>query len=1174
MRLQSIEIRGFKSFYHKTRIEFPDGIISIVGPNGSGKSNILDAFRWVLGEQSVKNLRGEKMDDVIFSGTKKHKQANFCEVEITLDNTDRGIDIDFTEISVKRKTYRDGDTKYYINGKTCRLKDVRELFMDSGIGKEGYSIISQGKIDEIVNSSSKERRKLLEEASGISRYRYKKEESEKMIEESKTNLERLEDIFAEIERQVLPLYEQKTKALQYLEVQEKLKRADISLLINDYVKVDAGTQTDLIENERTLAQIADLESKLETMQEKTELLGLQDEKNKEKLQDLKNQEHAIEVSKNNTQNDILRYKEKIDFKREILTKTNNERNLLSLKQESMEEEESRLKLHEDEIEKENQHKRKENEILAIEIDELSKTIRNEEQEIQQWQRQSEIDAFDLNEMKSKIQFIEENQKWISHQKEENKARKDKYNQNLHELYGQDLAEEAQVNTAEEEHKRLQESKQEEQNKQKEVNQEIQNIQQQLAQKNQQLRDNQAKLRMYQRMENEMEGFNRSVKTVLSNPSLQGIIDVVSNIIHTEEKYEKAIEIALGASMQHIITRNNEAAKKAIEYLKQTRSGRATFLPLDTVKPNRLQIKDVLLACDVVQAESKYTDLISSLLGRTIIANNMDQAISMARNYSHKYRIVTLEGELFNPGGSITGGHYLKNNEILSRKRVIQDTESEILRLESAYRKHAEEIDRHRDKEQKLGASLEAITKAVAQNRDKVQQAQSRQIEIKSKIAFIENEIKALESESNQYVHQNKTTNDEILQLKEKYQKEKNLHDDKILNLNDLKQKLEEDIQNRNRKQEQKNEVKLELLSLSNKLENIANDRNRIHKQIKENELKLAEYKAEILQIHEEIRISEKEVEEAYLAMKLCDIEMDETSIEHEEVAKEAKQLEHQLKKILEQGKQLEEKRLQLIEEKYKFDAKIQRISAIKEQIIEKLREEYDLDIEQALAYELVPTSKELVSELRIQLNHIGPINLASIEEYDLISERYETYKVQIDDLKTSIENLEIIIRKLESDMAKDFQKYFTIINENFGQIFKKLFGGGEAQLALVNSADILNTDIEIFAQPPGKKLKSISVLSGGEKALMGIAILFAIQTTKPAPFCILDEIDAALDDSNISRFNAFLMEMANQIQFVTITHRRGTMESSDYIYGVTMQDKGVSNVVSIKFEEAQEYIEQ
>lgn len=1174
MRLQSIEIKGFKSFYHKTRIEFPDGIISIVGPNGSGKSNILDAFRWVLGEQSVKNLRGEKMDDVIFSGTKKHKQSNFCEVEITLDNTDRGIDIDFTEISVKRKTYRDGDTKYYINGKTCRLKDVRELFMDSGIGKEGYSIISQGKIDEIVNSSSKERRKLLEEASGISRYRYKKEESEKMIEESKTNLERLEDIFAEIERQVLPLYEQKQKAIQYLAVQEQLRKSDISLMVNEYTKADSGTQADITENEKVTTEIAELEVLLEANQQKTEALCAQDAVYKQKLQDVKNEEHAIEVSKNNISNDVLRHKEKIEFKREILGKTTNEKNTLTSKQEALEAQLAELKAQKAKIEKENQLKTKENSDLSAEIDKLSDKIRQVEREINQLQRQNEADFNNLNEAKSKIQFIEENLKWTLHQKEENTARKNKFEQSLHALQKQGITEKNATASIEQEQNQLLGNKQEQVHKQKEIAALIQNVQHTLSQKHQQLRDNQAKINMYQRMENEMEGFNKSVKTVLSNKSLHGIVDVVSNIIKTEKKYEKAIEIALGASMQHIITTDSNAAKRAIEFLKQTKSGRATFLPLDTVKASTLQLRDVLLASDVVEADAKYANVISSLLGRTIIADNMDQAITMAKNFANKYRIVTLDGELFNPGGSITGGHYLKNNEILSRKRVIQDIQAEITALEAENKKLSDVLNIHQHAEQKVLAALQTIEGAISENREKIQAIVSREIELKSKIAFIENEINTLEIESKQYIHQNKDTGEEMIRLKSAYEQLKSQYEDKNLILNDLRQSLAELIDTRDKRIAQRNDAKLELLSLANRLENVENDVRRSEYQFKENDIKLTEHKAEILQIHEDIRNLEKEIEDSYLAIQLCEVEMDEATIEYEEVEKEAKSIDNQLRNLSADTKSLEDKRIKLIEEKYKFDSKIQRVSVVKDQIIERLNEEYNLTIEEALEHELVPTSKELVSELRIKLNLIGHVNLGAIDEYDLLSERYETYKVQIDDLKASIEKLEDIIKKLEYDMAQDFQKYFAIINENFGQIFIKLFGGGEAHLALVNPSDILSTDIEIFAQPPGKKLKSISVLSGGEKALMGIAILFAIQMTKPAPFCILDEIDAALDDSNISRFNTFLIEMANQIQFITITHRRGTMETSDYIYGVTMQDKGVSNVVSIKFEEAQEYIEQ
>lgn len=1174
MRLQAIEIKGFKSFYHKTRIEFPEGIISIVGPNGSGKSNILDAFRWVLGEQSVKNLRGDKMDDVIFSGTKRHKQANHCEVEIILNNEDRALDIDFTEVSIKRKTYRDGDTKYYINGRTCRLKDIKELFLDSGVGKEGYSIISQGKIDEIINQSSVQRRKLLEEASGIARYRYKKEESEKMIDESKENLSRLEDIFFELEKQVKPLEEQKQKALKYREISENLKKADINLMLQEYQKVNESTKADRINTQKIISKIAELETQIEINNQETARLGVLEEEHKSKIQNLKNQQHEINFKKNDLSNKILRHKEKIELKNEVASRSIAEQREQKAKQQELQNQQMELAKEQKDQERQIQSLEKEETKISREIEETEAKTKEIGREIGTIQDQFEKKKQTQNDKKSKIQFLEENQKWLELQREENQIKTGKLKADQDELQASQTDLKKQIQETKETQKELLATKEIYLDATKETENKIELLQNRQKEKNQERRDAAAKYQMYQKLEAEMDGFNKSVKTVMSNHQLPGILDVVSNIIKTEKKYERAIEIALGASMQHIITKDSAAAKQAVEYLKQTKSGRATFIPLDTAKGSKLNLAGILLASDVVQSEDPYKNILLSLLGRTLIAENMDKAIQMAKKFDHKYRIVTLDGELFSPGGSITGGHYLKNSEILSRKRIIKTLEEEIKTLETQQRQIEAELLKIQGEKNGLDTQLQATNMELDSLNETLQRLAQKEIEANSQAGYLASELKNLENENKHYYEKRQSLESEIHQLKNEYQKESQAQGDESAALEARKTEAEDLARELARKHGQKNDIKLKKLSLLNKIDNLHNDQQRILTQMEEAGVRIEEYKKEQTALFDEIRELERQVEESHISLQLCDVELDESLIESEEIEKELKKTSENLRFFGSSNKNLEDQRLKLIEEKYKQESKLERITVIKEQITERLKEEYELEIEQALAIENVETSKEIVTNLRYQLNQLGTINQNAVEEYELIAERYETYKTQIDDLSESIVELEKIIKKLEKDMASDFKKYFAIINHNFGEIFAKLFGGGEAHMSLADETDVLNTDIELFAQPPGKKLKSISVLSGGEKSLMGIALLFAIQMTKPAPFCILDEIDAALDDANISRFNVFLKELSSEIQFVTITHRRGTMETSDYIYGVTMQDKGVSHVVSVKFEDAQAYIEQ
>ena len=1176
MRLKSIELKGFKSFYHKTKIEFPDGIISIVGPNGSGKSNILDAFRWVLGEQSARNLRGEKMEDVIFSGTKLHNQANFCEIEILFDNSDCVLDIEFTEVSIKRKAYRTGESAYYLNGKQCRLRDIKELLLDSGIGKEGYSVISQGKIDEIVNATSVQRRKILEEASGIAKFRFKKEDSEKKLENTRNNMERLNDIFIEIERQIEPLQRQNEKALKFLELREELKISEINSLLHEYDSVSGGYSHDREIYERVSFELEQIEKELADKKADLERYEELKKKNQELTSELDANRSRLTLEKNSIENEIERNNEKILSRQ-------NQRDKIKNIVKSIDEKISELNL---EIEK---SQLEHDEIMKRALD-LKKEI-NEKQEARNSAR-ADIDIRqdkyrsladdrqrlleEKNKKELRIQFIDESVEFENKRILENitlikKLESDiiEIDSEIEDVRSRKAGTEGEIENLrkkeaelELEVKRLDDSRKKEEQILQEISQEIREIK--------------VKQNMYISMENDMEGINRSVKTVLENRNLNGIVDIVANLIRTDKKYEKAVETALGGALQNIVTTDSVSAKKAVEYLKASKSGRATFLPMDTVSGSAISVEGSKTASSVVQSQPQYRGIIESLLGRTLIVESMDEAIHLSRKLGYRYRIVTVDGEIFNQGGSITGGHYYKQSNILGRKRLIEEFSEKAEALKANYSIVQEKLKNVSEKKRCQEEYLRSLSSEIQEKLSLLEKISFDLNDRENNRKYIKSNIGSMlsERESKKALEKEQLISRRIL--------EKEMTDiavaisqtEKIISDIQRDQKTEQD--NQESFQSKISDLKIELSAKENRMEGIAGEQKRIA-EIKANyEFQKEENHKELRLIISEIAEAEKRLSECITDLQLNQIELDEIVIEYENTVTELRKSEKLFDEVIRFQKAAEEKLMKKLQEKYRLENRIEKVDVITENVKSRMHEEYQLSIEESRKYksEDCDFSKEKISSLKEQILLLGNINLDAIEDYRVLSERYELYKDQISDLRQSVDVLEKIIADLEKDMAREFRANFDSINGTFGKVFSQLFGGGEGKLILSNPSDVLNSEIEIMAQPDGKKLRTTSVMSGGEKSLMAIALLFSILMTKPAPFCILDEIDAALDDSNISRFNAFLEKLSQDIQFVTITHRRGTMETSDYIYGVTMQDKGVSKVVSLKFEEATDFIEQ
>ncbi|MGL5440008.1 MAG: chromosome segregation protein SMC [Filifactoraceae bacterium] len=1175
MLLKSIEMKGFKSFPNKTKLNFPDGIVSIIGPNGSGKSNILDGVRWVLGEKSAKNLRGEKMEDVIFSGTKILKSMNFCEVEIVFGNEDNFLNIDFSEVAIKRKAYRNGESKFYINGIVCRQKDIKELLLDSGIGKEGYSIISQGKIDEIVNSSPIQRRRIFEEACKISKNRYQKEESERKLDTVRENLERINDIYYEIEKQIKPLKNQSDNAKKYLELKTELKKSDVNRIILELDAIDdeyKKLKNDLSEKTK---DIEELDERLNCELAKEQQLNKKEEQLYIDLEKLNVEKNQLIISRGNIENQIsshqlfLESNDKQSRKNlEQIDKTNegikNAENEYNERRKEIEVYKFRL----DELDRDKEQLEREEGFLKSDVENaLEKVEENKESLIDLMNKKSfitsQIDQF-------KIQKEDESRK-IS----DSEAAKLNQNQKIEELI-KDL-EISKIFEKEEKDKLSIVNE-----KQQEVNKRLDQIQEETSKKLEDISKSliaikalESKKMVFDDMEAHYEGLSNSVKSVLEAKNLKGIIDVLANIIKVDEDYEKAIESALGGAIQNIVTESSEDAKTAIEFLKQKKSGRATFLPIDSVKGKELQLKDTIIASDLVKTEDRYKGIIKQLLGKTIVVDTMDEGIKISKIHNHKYRIVTKQGEIFNVGGAITGGAYVKSGNILSRKREIEELKLAIEienkkknDLEKIHRKSMEYTEALKLEKQSIETEAENLKKSLSKIKVDL-------IDKENKLSYEEENYKNLLKEAYQFKGLQELNSKRLWNLQDQSQQ-------LDTEIEILKQSLEYVITDSEKKKELLNEI----------LGKIAKLRERSYEykaQLKSREILLEQAKSiyneiknrhdEQVEEHKQIlkSISKSKEELSQLKKNLIDgekvcIALDESL---ETIRKEYTEVKEDINSLKEQIKTMEQRKFVMVEERYRIENKVDRIESVISNNSIRLIEEYNLTLDEAqeLRDEKANTSKSYVGKIKSAITALGNINLDAIEEYEKISERYLLFLGQKTDLELSLGELEKITSNIEKTMRKEFKKEFVKINELFKETFKELFGGGEGELVLSDEDDILNCEIEIHAQPPGKKLKNISVMSGGERALTAIAILFAILMTRPTPFCFLDEIDAPLDDVNIYRYNKYIQSLAKETQFITITHRRGTMEASDYIYGVTMEDKGVSKIVSLKLEEAENYME-
>ncbi len=1177
MYLKSIEIHGFKSFANKIVFQFHNGITGIVGPNGSGKSNVADAVRWVLGEQRIKQLRGASMQDVIFSGTETRKPLSYAYVAITLDNSDHQLAIDYDEVTVARRIYRSGESEYLINGTPCRLKDVNELFYDTGIGKEGYSIIGQGQIDKILSGKPEERRELFDEAAGIVKFKRRKAAAQTKLENEKQNLVRVNDILSELEKQVGPLEKQSEVAKVYLRKKEELKSLDINVF--------------LLENKRLREQLASAEEKYNLASTELGETGEKYEGIKEEYeriqQEIESLDTAIEAAREQlTDTGLMRGKleGEINVLKEQINSAHGSENHLNNRKAALEEEIAGKEQEKQDILTD----KKDTDTQVQEIAEAAAKAKADLEAIQ-----NKITELNNNIETGKNTIIGElNQRATIKSKmgrfdtmmEQINIRKAELNSRLLRAKSDEAAREETVKKLEETFETVTEELRQMTEQEAASELELGNIRENLTGLDAKLRETQtrfhqeqSKLEALTNITERYDGYGGSVKKVMEQKEKEkGIIGVVADIIQVEAKYETAIETALGGNIQNIVTDNEETAKHMIGFLKQNRLGRATFLPLTSItkpqefkNPEALKEKGVIgMADELVGTEEEYRNVAKAMLGRIVVVDNVDNAVKIARKFDYGIRMVTLEGELLVPGGAISGGAFKNNSNLLGRRREMDELEKKVKKLSEDIKTYNQKIEDTKSKRNKLRMDLEALKtemqrKSIEQNtarlnisqarermEEEAESAQSLKLEeqeIETRIFEIRSGKESITQELAASEELEKTTQEQILGFQKELESCRLEESEASAHAGEWEVKVEKMRQALDYKQANVDRIGGELERAQAELKEIL-------EALTENAQEVERKKNNILEIEKTIAASHENQDASRK-------KLDEDLAKKEELSAKQKDFFRSREEMSERMNALDKEVYRLGEQKKKLEDGI-------EGQINYMWDEYEITLSDAAGLRNeemndLPAMKREISGLKDEIRKLGNVNVNAIEDYKNLMERYTFMKTQHDDLVEAEKTLEGIIEELDTAMRKQFTEKFAEISREFDKVFKELFGGGKGTLELMEDEDILEAGIRIIAQPPGKKLQNMMQLSGGEKALSAISLLFAIQNLKPSPFCLLDEIEAALDDSNVGRFAKYLHKLTKNTQFIVITHRRGTMEQVDRLYGITMQEKGVSTLVSV-----------
>ena len=1179
MILTKLELQGFKSFATKTVLEFNKGITAIVGPNGSGKSNIADAIRWVLGTQSSKQLRGMNMGDMIFSGTQYRKPIGFAEASLYFDNSGRFLNIDFDQVKVTRRVYRSGESDYSVNDKTVRLKDIQTLFFDTGVGKEGYSIVGQHEVNNIIESNSLERRGIFEEAAGIMKYKQKKLESLRKLNSTEENLIRIGDIITEIENQLEPLKKQSDKAKEYLRVYEILRTNEVGLYLNNLEMFESRIK-------KYQDDIGQLSQDIALKEEELEAIKEENKSNLQKIEDFENKENELKEELNSflrnlesIRHEILLYKERLSNAKDEIKKNQDNIEDFKLREEELSKDYITKENAGHYLEKQVSNFKEKLEVLEKESDEIIKSLSETEKVTESLKAAIMKDLEDISSVKLEINDKVNKQRALE-------ERLDNLDSNINKVIYENDSLLLSKQTKQEENLKLKKSKEEDVQKRDQLKTDYQKIQAQLTS----LRDKEQKLKtnieisqsnhnLIEDMEKHMQGYRNDVKAVMENKSLTGVVDVVAKIFSTKEIYNRAIESAMGGNIQNVVVEDEQAAKEAIEFLKSKNLGRVTFLPLNTVRPsyfNDNEVREIMslngvvdVAYKLLEYEGIFDNIAKYLLGKIIVVDTYDNAVAIARKTSHRYKLVTLTGEFFNTGGSITGGsQHAGKIGLLGRQKQLENLKITIKKLSVEQEEVSKEMKDHYSRLNTMAANIDkldldirekdiqitkaeseilSLDKSYKQNQESLKSSKESKLLIKEEIKGFDDLIKAqneiLLGIEKAYEQKRQDLDLHELANKEKSSKRDNIYLD-ISNLKVSVGSIEESMKNNEEalirigfEKEALVVKRKETIKRNLELEEVVADLNKVILE-----------KSTLVNKPDDIRLKfEKEIEK---------IRADRRKLSDEN--------ENFIQRVTDENKDimlLQNKISSLEVSKGKTEIEIEAMK-------NRMWDEYNLTHNDALErhgeIENIGEARKQIVYAKSVIKQLGPVNLDSIEDYAKSNERYRFFTSQRDDIEKSKEDLYKTVNEMNTVMRKQFREKFAIISENFNEIFVKLFDGGQARLQLTDETDILECGIDIIVQPPGKKLQNMMLLSGGEKAFTAIALIFSMLKLNPSPFCVFDEIDTSLDDNNVMKYCKYLNNHKLQTQFVLITHRKGTMENADSIYGVTMQEHGITKVVSMQ----------
>ena len=1177
MYLKSIEIHGFKSFANKILFEFHDGITAIVGPNGSGKSNVADAVRWVLGEQSAKQLRGSSMQDVIFSGSEARKPMGYAYVEITFDNSDHTLPVDYEEIAVARRVYRSGESDYLINGNVCRLKDVQEMFMDTGIGKEGYSIIGQGQIDKILSTKPEDRRELFDEAAGIVKFKKRKVMAEKNLLETSDNLLRVNDIIGELEKQLGPLEEQSIAAKEYLRLKEILKNLEVNNFLREYE--ESGKKKRELDEKYEIAAGDLEETRAANEKAETEYKKLENEivEIDELLNENRNKRQEMLIGAEKKEGEIKLLEQQLEN--------------IGLNSKRIEERVNEIKTGIDEKYSERAEFEKQKLSYEEKLKDCAERKQAAQKSLEEVRRGIEDITTKVDDANSEILrlatsdgHVKTNIEHVDTVLEQNNIRHSELSRRLLTLKGDEADVQALVVDLESKYnditKTINDKEKESRSltgKLSEADESSKSLIRKIDEKNQDFLNVRSRLEAIRQIAERYDGYSASVKKIMENRAdFPGICGVVADIISSEKKYEIAVETALGASIQHIVTEDEKTAKDVIEYLKKEKAGRATFLPITSIGDgNRGKVDKEVFdekgvigdAASLSIADKKYAGIVSHLLKSFVVVDNIDNALAIARKYDYNVRLVTLEGELLSPGGSIAGGAFKNKGNLLGRKREIEELEEQVkvkrAELDEARKKQAsvsdekrqirEDIDKVRALLKDLYVSQNTAGLELKKESEHLNDIRTKISDYKKESSVIEQKTKELKQElevQKQSLSENEKKNlelkgyiekagDEMGQAKAREEEASKLLSDITVEYSNIEQACGYSAEN--------------IARIDSDIERLKSDSERIRNGEEENRKEYDEKNKQIELCRTEIENYNKESESLKSAI--------------EELSGKKDKINHDHKEFFNSWSELTKRINDLEKEVMKLQGMREKTGEIMDAATTYMWEEYQLTLTTARNYYdeefKASAARKNINECRQEIKKLGNVNVNSIEDFKNVSERYDLLSGQKKDLTESMEKITGMINELDEAMRKQFSERFELIRTEFNNVFRELFGGGKGELELIEDEDILSAGIRIIAQPPGKKLQNMMQLSGGEKALTAISLLFAIQNLKPSPFCLLDEIEAALDDSNVKRYASYLHKLTKNSQFIVITHRRGTMASADILYGITMQEKGVSTLVSV-----------